>query len=832
MSEQNLKKSNFPLVFGRKGGDKINFLSQLSTPHFEELHLLQSQKEENISVKKELLLDVLYQEIQKDKSHNTQLIKLRRAVFNNQNLEKFKKIPFENRKPKTLFYEYFNLLTAYNNEVDGFNSAFEKELKDVSIKIAKIATKPYFSNGLLFSSHILYNEINKSNFNFEVFNKKKRRLILSLLKYLTRSITKTTPFSSFNSIFLLSENDDRSYSSKPEKTQSFYQINNVFFYYLKEALTDLKIFKDNLPLIVNPTLWRENAGAELHFFLNHENNETFKKVTSSPILEFIIKETTHNKINYSVLVAKLMDATSHEKSTVENFVDQLLKQGVIQILYPISFNDPQWPTALRTYITNNFSDPYFLTVTGSLNILEEHLSNMPLLCIDQRKHAINECFKAALALLQHLNYSSSFTEKLKPQDFIYEDVMESVEDHISRQDYDKITDNLKKAYFNLNFLPFKKERKMQLSEQLAARQEVKLPLLKFYERIYLQDKSMFQYSKTCQKELDRILQLIEELKNKQVERKEFIDLAPILSSEDPSTNVSFGAYIQRTDPHFSKIILNGFSNGGGVNSARFLNNCSNDTIEKVRTFISTSEETISDVKDSSLHNVNVYPALTELVISTDNNQGLADQYRLLNLSDLYVKSFHGQVVLVDQNDSEVIPIRYSLEGLHRKSKFAQFLDLFNPEDSSGYHSLLESINQLFQKDLIIKDTLVIPELRYGENLVIQRKKWLIKKKQLTSILFDTTSNTSSIYYNLNKWRINKGIPAAIFIKLRKQDLKQPKGDNYKPQYINFSIPVFTLLLQNIVKTADNIIELTEVSPTHEEVNHDSGFVKEYVLTIT
>jgi len=86
-----------------------------------------------------------------------------------------------------------------------------------------------------------------------------------------------------------------------------------------------------------------------------------------------------------------------------------------------------------------------------------------------------------------------------------------------------------------------------------------------------------------------------------------------------------------------------------------------------------------------------------------------------------------------------------------------------------------------------------------------------------------------MFYRLNKWKTDKNIPDEVFIKSTNQDFKNPQNDNYKPIYINFTMPIFIILLQNILKNSEAIIELSEVLPSSENVLNNERFVKEYSL---
>ncbi len=253
--------------------------------------------------------------------------------------------------------------------------------------------------------------------------------------------------------------------------------------------------------------------------------------------------------------------------------------------------------------------------------------------------------------------------------------------------------------------------------------------------------------------------------------------------------------------------------------------------EKVKHYNKCRKPIISDVKDASIHNANIYPAITEHVISSSNDKNLEDPYKVLKTSELYVHCNEINGIDLIEGNKKVTPVNLTLEGLNRRSKFSQFLDLFNPSDLFGYEVIMHHINSIFKEDLEKTKIVAIPRIKFGDNIVLQRKKWVMRKYELLSILKSKTIEKGEIFLNLNKWRINNKIPRQVFIKLKEGQKHKSTTDNHKPQYIDFSQPINILLLGKILKDADEMIELTEILPSNKQVETSGGFVNEYLLNI-
>jgi len=827
---------NFPVIFGRKGGHQIKIISLFALTDINKSVAKLLLLEQRLYRKKDELLGNLYQEISIDKGKNKKLLNFKRDLFNSRNIEKYQTLNFTNRKIKILINEFNSLKKQYHEDIKIYCLFFEEQLR-VSIKnFQKIVHLPFFKNGLIYASQIIYDEIHKTNFEYQSLNKKNKKLIVSILKYLTRSVTKTTPFSSFNNIFFLEQNlnGNYSYSSNKEEIQSFFQVNNLLFYCIKEILLGLYDFKKTLNIIVNTNIWEENNGKEIHSFVNKNNNESYKKLPYSSVLKFIRTEISSHKITYSELTSKLITITSKDIETVQTFVDTLIDEGILELIFPATLHKKNWVYTLKNYLRKNDYENNLIPLINALEIIDDTKSCLKLLSTEERKGKIEYAYKSMAETIKQFNVINVFTKNVKPQNLYYEDTLSQINGEISHSTYEKIKISLKSAYLHLNSISYKNELKKELSKTLNSKFNGKLPILTFYESIYLKRKAAFLLEKLPLKGIEKVIDGIQRINREKALQKEFIDLKELISplSSIDDIRVSFGANIQPRDINFSEIVLNNFSKGNGANCSRFLNLCSDEIIDKIKASNINEKTIITDVKDASIHNTNIYPPVTDYLISICNNQNLKEDYKLLPLLNLYIIIDDSKgIILVNKSGEEITPIQFSFEGLNRKSKFTQFLDIFDPNENFGYTFLLESINNLYLKELETSNIVEIPRLYFSNNIIIQRKKWLVKKEEVFNILYSNDTSFSLMFYNLNKWKLKNGIPDEVFIKIKPRDINNPQDDHYKPQYIDFRIPVFVLLLHNIIKGAHNTITFSEMSPNTKDVQNNGGCVKEYIFNI-
>jgi hypothetical protein len=409
-----MKNIVFPFVFGREGGSSLEKLNDFKfVEYFDENYIKSKREIENI---KNEIVDFLFSKIgiEKDEYLKNQLINLKRDFFNNRNVEKYANLIEKYDLLQAKLEEYGAEKEKYKLVKEKFEIDFNDVLYKSLIKL-KILTNSFFlKNGFLFSSNILFEEIQKTSSSPTLINKKEKRLIISLLKYLTRSLVKTTPYSSFNSIFCLQLINDRFVPLENEFKKSNLQITNLFYHYLKEILLHDFHFRRELIVRLNSTIWQElDTNKDFHFFNNHNNNEAFKKLNVSPILLFIKDQLKGDNIKYSSLVSNIEIVSGTYKTNVENFIDVLITEGFIKIIYPASNNDKNWITNLIDFINQNDLKGTLLDVVNVLNFILETIEALEsIFDADKRYKIILEAHKRIVSFLTSRNCEKEFLKYL------------------------------------------------------------------------------------------------------------------------------------------------------------------------------------------------------------------------------------------------------------------------------------------------------------------------------------------------------------------------------------------------------------------------------------
>lgn len=817
-------------LFGRKGGASITLLKNLESIALQDAVKQKYELQHILSVKQKQAQEVLYQMINMapDTATRKVWIKLKRKVQKQTTILEYidtKTLPQELSRA---LIAYQDALVANQKQVVEYKELFYEELHQNIVEIGKISKLPFLLNGLLFSSHLVKEQLHKYNFEQQQLNKKDRKLISTLLKYITRSATKTTPFSSFNTI-------QRFDAVSASDATSDVQINNLFFYYIKKELLNYRPFKDSLPITINPSI--EKRETAYHYFINQENNESFKKINHSEILNYISNLFLDRSFTYIELIEHISKVTESTNSTTAGFVDQLTDQGFIVLNYPVHQNDKRWMDTLVHYIITDvtFDKDTFLKELKTLlqDCQSTVLSLNQTSDLSERETYILESYNQIHLFFSKHKLSEAFIKKVKAQDLYYEDCFETVAHPLTTSSQKELAIELNQWYNWVNCISYKKGLHYFLMQQSGLKEGDKLPLLHFYEQYYLRLHTQFSLDREELKVFtDKMLAVQQECL--QCVNQQSIDLKTIKSlASESKINPSFGAYIQPVGNNADSFVFNGFTRGNNQIDARFLNGVKANGIAAIKEELKQKYPncTLVELKDASLHNINNFPAITDHAISMDLNT-ISGSYSSVGIHELYVQIVENQLQIIDQNNRPVKLVNSSLEGLNRRSKLMQFLDVFDPVDTMGYGTFLSQIKQLYRKQAMEQKVVIAPRIQFGNKITIQRKTWFVQKEELQKILVHQPEELHNNYYQLQQWIKQHYLPSEVFIKIGDRNLTNSEDDHYKPQYINWNSPASVLLFMNLINKAQDIIEISELLPDKQAVmNSNHGCVQELLFTI-
>lgn len=350
----------FPHILTRVGGNSFETIIPFNKSDviISSEKLVASVKEKD-EQKKRLCTHLLefIQQITDSKIQNT-IQNLRRDLFNERNIKSelivtARKLLSEELKNELDFY--FQRLLQIESQKQEFEVQFRERLLFERGFLQKLASNQNFLKGLLLSSKSLYNEVHKyQNVHPYAFKNKELQNELSLLKYLTRMASKTSPFSTLSNIAIgkMSDQSDEVIEvfreNDGQEITSHIYLNNFLFRYLKGIFAASRGMYLYFNLRTNPTI--EAKSDQFSYLTNANNIEAFQRIQITAVLSSIrnIVDAKRNGIQFYELITEICDLVEAEKSDIEVYVKQLIDYGFLEFDFGVSGIDPYWDMKLRT----------------------------------------------------------------------------------------------------------------------------------------------------------------------------------------------------------------------------------------------------------------------------------------------------------------------------------------------------------------------------------------------------------------------------------------------------------------------------------------------------
>ena len=696
------------------------------------------------------------------------------------------------------------------------------------------------SNGLLFSSDsIPVDTFNFAEKPYRSLNKKERKMVFTLLRYLSRSTAKTTPFSSFNSIFALKQERDVFYPLKLDKSASKISINNLVYLVVIDALLAVFSVKKTFCVYINPTV--RFVDETVNYFHNHNNNEAFFNIQNAPIVQFIVDFVLSKPIiTYNDLLNEVVHVSGENIENVRLYIDQLIQQGIIIIQPPILIKDKDWVPKLSSYLRKLMSNNDSRDVATILTtILDSAIAAIPSLenTFDVKKRekvccSVYNCFLSGMSQVKRVLGGveiSKTMEHLSPSMLFYED---TYTDDIAEVNFEKHKESISELGRLYGFIENRFGRKMVLKTTIKQQLETLYPdkkalLLSFYSDVYLKhgmyEKAMSGYGQNIYLELEPLMSFLKNNHPDELHIDDWLNCSETTSNEIPP----FGLFVQVFN---DTLVVNNLTSGIASNISRFIDFYASSSItEEIRTKIAEVYDNciIPELTDASVHNTNTFVGLTDAVIDVSLKK--SDIQRNINLNDLFIwVDDDGEVIIRNVEGEHVLPIDFSMESINRRSALMRFIDIFSDFNTEGLNLLLQAIDQFIVADRLQTESIIVFPRVYYSSIVLSRKRWLVRMEFLNS-LFTSNEEESMQFVIFNNWRIENEIPDHIFIKHGMIYV------NNKPQYINLKSPMYFQLLKNTVANMKtDFVELSEMLPAPEQLyqeNNGYSYVIEYIINV-
>lgn len=838
------------------------------------------------------ICDSLYELVQTapGDAERVNLIRLKRMIYNNKTIDDRLLADCSPLLPPALqakLSRLFDLMTAINIGESNQETHYQRHLSYSHRHLQQLADNPLLQNGLLLSSPVLYSQLpDYITKDPKEFGPKEWRLIFSLLRYLTRMVFKTSPFSSFTYTgqAQFTGPDNEAFGSEAPSIRSGIRLHNGLFEYIKSVLHQHPVLNEYLLVRLNSTVMLEEN--KLSFLFNHHNIESFQKLPAAGLQRYIFEQLrTAGTCNmtFSALIQTLESVVAHaDRPQLKQHLMQLVDTGFLELSTDISAMDHRWSQALLRFLTaTNCDHPDLQLLIQLLNNLAEVLAAYPDANVKRRKDLLEAAEKEVNSALKQLqvetgapdtaitaNRATAPFKKTNPgplhfsgRQLIYEDCYTDTIDSLSeapvRQFIEK-TDALLQYLQPIEAMAPEREKMLSFFKQHYP-VGASVNLLDFYFDYYSTVKKQEKEAGPSQaissspwiENLDRHLKeiVVPGQDNLNLDAH-FFDTLPQPQNGNQKKGYSRAVFVQfntESGDRASQSPLTGVINavlpGMGKVSGRFLHLFPPAMSDSIRRHNERLHPAVlkAELSDGSFFNANIHPPLLFQECSLSDEHRHYPPERQIPVHKLAVCHIEGKDFLsLFYQEQEVFAYDLCLESFYNRSNFYQLMAHFNSDDKVYLQPFINCIDRHYlPEDPAPIPVILLPRIVYAKTVVIRRKTWCIQRQ---AIPVPQGRETAAQYFlRLNSWRADAGIPAAVFLFLRKRafvleevvsgkNTQKLLPDDYKPQYISFEQPILVDLFIRLLTRAGQYLILEEVLPALDPAAEPAqDQVKEYLI---
>jgi hypothetical protein len=743
---------------------------------------------------------------------------------------------------------------------DGFERTFRAEQEREVRHVLSLVGNENLQQGLALASPEL-SSADRLRKPFDSYKRKERRLMQSLVRYISRTALKLSPFSTLTRLGLGTVVDDGPSSGVGlllggSTQRELRRIRKHVVVKYDALLRQLPAYRDQLHVQLNPSIQGAGPGryrfiVPFYWKLSQETREFLYHLEAQasanlrgPLVEELLSVLDKSR-PYDELIQLLSHKLASEAAVVESVVRKLIDMGFLLLLFP-------WPTNHFDPERQLLSFLERLPLDGALAEFAHNFERM----LDLRDAAppagarlrgYREIDELRLKGFRILTEAMDLPEaKEDTQDkHVYEDVFllpgepgQDAVTRIPRQSAEEALASVRPLvlYSDLNYTRY------EFLHSLAALAEKHWPgrqEVDFLDLFHVAQPLWGEYVKAATAtirewkpelwnpygleeiaELNRLRKTVlrEMSECMREEGGELVidrDGAERAVSRIPDTYVpAFGPclFAQPATPDGGLWILNHLLDGTGRFSNRYTTVMPAGLRDRYSshlgeggagvTLLGQSAEMIEILCARDDH-LNVHKVQTARVIEMPGENPDLPPERRLGLGDLRVRLDGPLPVLVDRSGQLLMPIFLGTNGLVGMPTLVRFLSRFGIGEFRVMHPARPTRQQ--------GGVTVSPRLRIG-NLVVRRRLWSFSPAAAFAGFADATD--ADLFLAVHRWRLEHGIPDRVFVAERMQ-AKFSLWPLHKPQYIDFTSPSFIPVLRSAMETTRDELKMEEMLPVPE-----------------
>lgn len=863
--------TTFPYVFIRYASLPCNTLQPLQLWGATRFIQLQERIEQLLSELRAELCEQLYQLIpaQTSDAARTMLINLKRHIYNNKPVtdQMITGIP---AVPPTLtarFHQYSHLQQKQLHINRNWQLYYDNAIHRHRQHVQQLSANESLQQGLLLSSLALYEQLADYRKKAPAgFRHKEIKTEQGLLRYLTRMAFKTSPFSTFTSTGLATV-DSEVVKMEPvcqPDIQSHIRCNNRLFTYIQELLLQHPELNNILLIRLNDTLIADNN--TFRFLVNYYNIESFQQLPATALLHWIVRFLEQRKeISLASLVSELSAQVSDaDQRQVKAYLIQLIGSGLLEAGTITSGMHPNWDEELYNFLqaqpacypelhtlcntlqqlrharlafnkaTSAERHQLLLHTTGELNKGLQQLHNHAGTAITTER-SLHHTPQAYVQQWQQGKFTRLpfMPQQFAPAAVFFEDCSVTSKATIPQAFIQRfVTKTQTICRLLAIFDPLQQERQHMRDFFLQQYDtQATVPVLQFYHTYFLKEKKQLLLKAVEQGTADRDAdekwqQLLQQVQITQCDAMPYTISIKAVSAEANNSKVTAGSmamfaqFFREADQY--KGVINHFLPGMGKIAGRFLYLFDDRVTQAFTDWNSKLHAgvTLMELSDTSGFNANIHPPLLPYELHIPGSQHNFPANRQLHVKDLVIKydtTTHALFLYHQQLNTRVYAFDCSLESFYRRSHFYQLLAHFNSENRVSVRQFNKAIDKWVPDNEANagKGILYKPRIVFEEEVILRRAGWIV---QTECMPVQSDHQTEAAWFAaLNSWRIQHQIPEQVFVYLRSpyfletEKNKGTGGDDYKPQYIHFGMPLLAGVFKKMTSRCKQVY-LEEMLP--------------------
>ena len=701
------------------------------------------------------------------------------------------------------------------------------------------------------------------------YGRREKRLLLTLLRYLSRASLKLSPLSTLTPVGICDVKDDRSplrLHQGERRLESFVRLRRHVLDRCLAALAQVIEWRRSLVVVANDSILHGPDGAQLlwrpYGYVMNESEGTVKYRpeslvhlrVASEIATVACRLVTEANLTYGVLVEALqLELPAYSVESIMTELDRLVDLGHLQL--SLAWHDTQIDQEqeiIRKLALLPCTHPAqaIAHLLGSFLHLGKDILSRPDAACGQLEQVVDDLLSTAVTITGNTPQAA----KLRPSGHdVYHDIMcypATGSDHhiatIGRVGLSRAIRNIEPCVRYSMLFDRRPDFLWSLAEQLRRSFSPSCHTYPLLATVDASRQLWNEFVRFCahrDKKTDRSavfnpfsLSVIDELNNSRAAvsshlancledttHGRYVDvdrldtLLDLIPKHLVADYIAPCMFLQPATKDCELWVQNGIYEGTGRCGSRHTALIPHNVQANIRArLIRNGELTINgeQVQLLSIYcshgdTLNVHEEQTPKTLVLPGTNIEVSNERRMSLSDLYVTTDTGKPPELRGRDGQrYLPVHLGLSAQRYLPSSVRYLCTFGPSELSF----------LFPPLLTrVADGVTISERLIAGNVVLRRKSWRVPASAWSPIL--KHADEVDVFIEIHNFLHTHGIPSRVFIL---EPIRHPvRGEYLKPQYIDFSSPSFVAMWKAIVNNIANDLVFVEMLPQPDAFPEDA-----------